>query len=81
MPTTDSIPWAVEAGSKFAGRPQDKDLADYEGSGRVDLKVFEAKQMFHPWNRQDPELFAKCIVATIEGFDFPAGEIREVLAS
>ncbi|KAK5085020.1 hypothetical protein LTR70_007700 [Exophiala xenobiotica] len=81
MLTTESSTWAIEAGSKFAGRPRNKDLADYEGSGCVDLKVFEAKRMFHPWNRQDPELFAKSIIATIEGLDFPAGDMREVLAS
>lgn len=79
MPTSDSVSWAVEAGLTFAGRSQNKKIADQEVADCVDIKVFEAKRMFHPWNRQSPELFAKCIIATIKGLEFPADELKEVM--
>lgn len=78
-PVSDSPEWATEVGKIMIGEkrgacdPEKGDAVD-----GIDIKVYEAKRMFHPWNRQDPELFAQCILATILGTEFPAQGVREV---
>jgi len=72
---------AIEAGKKFAGFAMGTDQIDPELTVLVDVKFFEAKRMFHPWNRQAPELFASCIITTFESLDFPTRWLQQVWKS
>lgn len=78
-PISDSPEWATEAGKIMVGeRKGPTDPSKGELVRDVDCRVYEAKQMFHPWSRQDPELFAQCILATVIGTDFPTQGLQEV---
>lgn len=80
-PFADSTDWAVEAAKQFASADEGKDCSPTQRDARhdqTDLEVFEAKTMFHPWSRQDPELFAKCILATVEGHNLPSEKFKQI---
>lgn len=78
-PTSDSPEWATEVAKIMVGdRKGPSDPAKSDPVDGVDIKVYEAKRMFHPWSRQDPEMFAQCILATILGTDLPAQGLDEV---
>lgn len=78
-PVADSPVWATEAGKIMIGeRKGPTDPVKGELVEDVDCRVYEAKRMFHPWSRQDPELFAQCILATVVGTEFLTQGLQEV---
>lgn len=83
-PFADSTEFAVEAAKQLCGAGQVQSIS-FEGRdarhNRMDVEVFDAKAMFHPWSRQDPELFARCILATVEGNDFPTENFCQIWKS
>jgi pimeloyl-ACP methyl ester carboxylesterase len=53
--------------------PDARGLGDVAKAANSQSRVVEHRGMRHPWNRQDPELFAKTVMAWIEGSELPAG--------
>jgi pimeloyl-ACP methyl ester carboxylesterase len=48
-------------------------LRDIEKKGNPESRAVQHKQMKHPWNRQDPALFAEIVRSWIEGSELHAG--------
>lgn len=77
VPVNDSPTWASTIAAEFqaVGTPEQDTPAV-----QIDAQVYEAPNMFHPWNRQDSLLFAKCILATVTGKDegFASKELKGI---
>jgi len=48
------------------------------GGGDKECRVMQMREMRHPWDMQAPELFARCVVAWVEGRELPE-EMEEVV--
>ena len=83
----DPVDWATVVAKQVSGTlPEGQEASTPKSQHSypaIDARVYQAKNMFHPWYRQDPELFAKCIIATIEGIDsaFETEELTETWCS
>lgn len=76
MPIGDSI----ERAEQVARRLSAVDSATVFGRS-VDCRVYEAPGMLHWWTRQEPKVFAECIVATITGDALPSDHVKETWKS
>lgn len=84
MGTFPEAPWpartlVVAAGKggilPTADRPEDaRKLAGIVGNGET--VAVTHKGIRHPWNRQEPRLFAELVVAWVEGNELPEGFVR-----
>lgn len=76
-PVNDSPAWATRVATTL----QAMDTPEVVDSAvQVDVQVFKAPNMFHPWNRQDSALFATCILGTVTGRDanFSSDELIKI---
>jgi pimeloyl-ACP methyl ester carboxylesterase len=61
VPSNDSVEDAMMVGR----------IVMSKGGGNAESHVVEMKNMRHPWDMQAPQLFARCVVAWVEGRQLP----------